>query len=349
MGSLDEPTGEAAWRGRVRHLLYPVQFDAEPEEGVNRVMALAMASPHTTPEEYLVAVREGLASAVDLSTLLPMRHDAATLRCFLAALERRLADEVARPPQPSTDPLAVAQAILNQPVLEAGTNFMQRWRGVYRGQAAVVRVARFETSEWPVVNPIEVFEHAASLFAKLQLTSTAAPLACGSGRTGVYAIEAWCPGTSLVAKAPASWQQTRAWLLPVAEDLLRLRQGHQYHGGVRPSRVCVGPLGSWLVGFSWAFWQLLLAPEQRGRLMRSESGARAFASPELLRDGARAAGPDTDIFSLAQTITYAVSAGLGPLPTAGIPIRAREVIDAARAPSLVQRPPLRELVAALRE
>jgi len=152
---------------------------------------------------------------VDLSTLLPMRHDAATLRCFLAALERRLADEVARPPQPSTDPLAVAQAILNQPVLEAGTNFMQRWRGGVSGQAAVVPGCSLETSEWPSSNPIEVFEHAASLFAKLQLTSTAAAAArVRQRRTGVYAIEAWCPGTSLVAKAPASWQQTRAWLLP---------------------------------------------------------------------------------------------------------------------------------------
>jgi hypothetical protein len=82
----------ACWRGHIRALLYPVQFAATPLDGVDRVLrTVVMAGAlNATPQQYLRSIRAALASPIDLARLIPQPHPDATIRAYLAELERRL-------------------------------------------------------------------------------------------------------------------------------------------------------------------------------------------------------------------------------------------------------------------
>jgi hypothetical protein len=69
----------------IRALLYPVQFDKRPEQGIARVMELVVKrnALQATMPDYLGAIDLALASDEKLSALLPRSHDEKTVRQFL--------------------------------------------------------------------------------------------------------------------------------------------------------------------------------------------------------------------------------------------------------------------------
>jgi hypothetical protein len=90
----------AAWSGHIRALLYPVQFEPEPREGIERVLRLVVyaGALGASPDQYLRSIRAALASDVDLAALLPQPHPNDVIHDYLAHLECRLAQEIdARP------------------------------------------------------------------------------------------------------------------------------------------------------------------------------------------------------------------------------------------------------------
>lgn len=80
------------WAPRIRALLYPIQFDPEPVEGIDRVLA-TVVDAHAlgaSPADYLEAIASALASDEDLGRLLPAQLSDATVRQFLREVERRI-------------------------------------------------------------------------------------------------------------------------------------------------------------------------------------------------------------------------------------------------------------------
>lgn len=80
------------WKGLIRALIYPVQFEINPTDGVDRVLANVIDAGvlDASPNEYLEAIRMALTSDVDLSALIPQDHSETAIRAYLAEIERRL-------------------------------------------------------------------------------------------------------------------------------------------------------------------------------------------------------------------------------------------------------------------
>lgn len=78
--------------GLIRALIYPVQFDENPLEAVDRVidMVIRARSLDATPEEYRAGIREALTSADRLSDLIPQDHSDDVIRRYLAEVARRI-------------------------------------------------------------------------------------------------------------------------------------------------------------------------------------------------------------------------------------------------------------------
>jgi len=81
------------WRGFVRDILYPVMFAPDPMQAVDHVFRVVIdrGDPRTTPQDYLQAFRQALASGEPLSRLLPQNHSEEVIRRFLGEVEHRLA------------------------------------------------------------------------------------------------------------------------------------------------------------------------------------------------------------------------------------------------------------------
>jgi hypothetical protein len=79
-------------KGHIRALLYPVIFDHDPIESVDRVLDGVVRSRalRSSPEDYLAAIDAALASDEDLATLLPQPHSDTAVRRYLEALRSRL-------------------------------------------------------------------------------------------------------------------------------------------------------------------------------------------------------------------------------------------------------------------
>ena len=73
--------------GLIRGLIYPVQFDDDPRTGIDRVLQLVVGrrALDASPEEYLAAIREALASNDNLADLIPQDHPEEVIRVFLTA------------------------------------------------------------------------------------------------------------------------------------------------------------------------------------------------------------------------------------------------------------------------
>lgn len=76
----------------VRALLYPVQFEREPEAGVVRayecvVVAHALGA---SDADYLYAIERALGSDESLSALIPQGHGEQAVRAYLAAMHRAI-------------------------------------------------------------------------------------------------------------------------------------------------------------------------------------------------------------------------------------------------------------------
>src|SRR5687768_9637601 len=82
---LNSPLKNAAL---VRGLIYPVQFERNPPNGIARVLDLVVndSAMDATPKEFLAAVREALASDEVLSKLIPQDHSEDVIRLYLTAL-----------------------------------------------------------------------------------------------------------------------------------------------------------------------------------------------------------------------------------------------------------------------
>jgi hypothetical protein len=83
------------WKGHIRALLYPVQFESDLVAGVERALDLVVrrGALGASPERYLASVRAAQASGAPLTDVIPMEHSDLEIRRFLAEVESRLTDD----------------------------------------------------------------------------------------------------------------------------------------------------------------------------------------------------------------------------------------------------------------
>jgi hypothetical protein len=79
-------------KGLIRGLIYPIQFEPNPDNGVERVLdqIVYARAMNASPEEYLAAVQAALRSDERLSELIPQRHSEPVIRAFLAKIQVRI-------------------------------------------------------------------------------------------------------------------------------------------------------------------------------------------------------------------------------------------------------------------
>jgi hypothetical protein len=80
-------------RSRVQALIYPVQFEADPSHGIERVVRQVIQNSvlGATAEDFIASIGEALKSETQLCSLIPQEHSEAVIRKFLAELLTRLA------------------------------------------------------------------------------------------------------------------------------------------------------------------------------------------------------------------------------------------------------------------
>jgi hypothetical protein len=76
----------------LRALIYPIQFESKPVEGINRVLRMVVFADHLKLQvpDVIAAIDAGLDSNASLSELIPQGHTEAVIRSFLAAVRTRL-------------------------------------------------------------------------------------------------------------------------------------------------------------------------------------------------------------------------------------------------------------------
>ena len=79
----------------LRGLIYPIQFDPEPIQGIECVLEMVVFAEHLKlhVSDVIAAIDAGLTSESTLSELIPQRHSEEVIRGFLAALRVRLESE----------------------------------------------------------------------------------------------------------------------------------------------------------------------------------------------------------------------------------------------------------------
>lgn len=82
-------------RGLIRGLIYPIQFDRDPLNGIDRVLDVVVArrALDADPADYAAAVTGALSSAEVLSELIPQPHPEPVIRAYLKELRKRLPGE----------------------------------------------------------------------------------------------------------------------------------------------------------------------------------------------------------------------------------------------------------------
>ena len=85
---LDERRAKALIRG----LIYPVQFDEQPLNAVDRVLnhVVGGKAMGAASSEYFDAIQWALSSKEVLSELLPQKHSEQAIRAYLAKIKDRL-------------------------------------------------------------------------------------------------------------------------------------------------------------------------------------------------------------------------------------------------------------------
>jgi hypothetical protein len=82
-------------KGLIRSLIYPVQFEKDPNNGIERVVEFIIEDVAlgvgVSREKYIAAIKSALNSTEELSTLIPQPHSDLVIREFLRELERTLA------------------------------------------------------------------------------------------------------------------------------------------------------------------------------------------------------------------------------------------------------------------
>lgn len=81
--------------GILRMLIYPIQFEANPLNGIDRVVAQVVLAEHLKLPltDVIAAIDSGLASQATLSELIPQSHSEAVIRDFLSSLRMLLETE----------------------------------------------------------------------------------------------------------------------------------------------------------------------------------------------------------------------------------------------------------------
>jgi hypothetical protein len=81
--------------GILRMLIYPIQFEADPLNGIDRVLAQVVFADHSRLPlpDVVAAIDAGLTSSARLSELIPQSHSEVVIRRFLSALRMRLEAE----------------------------------------------------------------------------------------------------------------------------------------------------------------------------------------------------------------------------------------------------------------
>ena len=76
----------------LRGLIYPVQFEKNPVNGLERVMDQVVSAKAMDAEapDYLSAVEAALRSDERLAELLPQEHPESVIRAYLAEVHKRL-------------------------------------------------------------------------------------------------------------------------------------------------------------------------------------------------------------------------------------------------------------------
>ena len=76
----------------IRALIYPIQFDPNPVDGVERVLKLVVRAGAlgATPPEYLTSTDAALKSSEKLSDLIPQDHSEEVIREYLMEIQKRL-------------------------------------------------------------------------------------------------------------------------------------------------------------------------------------------------------------------------------------------------------------------
>ena len=84
----------------LRGLIYPIQFESNPLNGIDRVLRQIVQARalDATPREYSASMKTALASKEKLAALIPQNHSEETVRAYLAALEKRVAASLRMPP-----------------------------------------------------------------------------------------------------------------------------------------------------------------------------------------------------------------------------------------------------------
>jgi hypothetical protein len=79
-------------KSRILALLYPVQFEEQPEHGIDRVIRMVVnrKALQSSETDYVEAITSALDSTDSLSAVLPSRHDEETVRNYLRSLKEKL-------------------------------------------------------------------------------------------------------------------------------------------------------------------------------------------------------------------------------------------------------------------
>jgi hypothetical protein len=79
----------------LRMLIYPIQFDPDPSNGIDRVFTHVVLAEHLklSRPEVIAAIDAGLASHTRLSELIPQSHSELVIRGFLTEVRARLETE----------------------------------------------------------------------------------------------------------------------------------------------------------------------------------------------------------------------------------------------------------------
>jgi hypothetical protein len=77
-------------KGTMRLLIYPVQFEKDPKDGIGRVIEFVVRDKILSPAEFIAAIKSALNSTEELSTLIPHPHSESIIRDYLRELERAL-------------------------------------------------------------------------------------------------------------------------------------------------------------------------------------------------------------------------------------------------------------------
>jgi hypothetical protein len=79
-------------RGLISGLIYPVQFERDPLDGVDRALEVVVdrRAMGAEREDFAAAVDAALGSDESLAAFIPQQHSEAVIRAYLAELRRRL-------------------------------------------------------------------------------------------------------------------------------------------------------------------------------------------------------------------------------------------------------------------